>query len=259
MSELNKQLSNGKFIIGMVHLKPLPGSAKFQGNVDEIYQSAIKDAKALEDGGASAILIENHFDQPFLRNLTLEQLTTMAAVSREIKVSTKLPVGIDVAFNQFKGSLAIAKSVGADFVRIPVFVDRVDSLSGIYEPSCSEALKYRKQLDAENILILADIQVKETILINKGVSLEESAKLAERNGADAVIVTGTETGGETPVEAIIKVKKLVQIPVLVGSGVNSSNVSEQLKIANGAIVGSSLKSENNEVDQVKVQQLVNQI
>ena len=40
---------------------------------------------------------------------------------------------------------------------------------------------------------------------------------------------------------IERVKKVVSIPVIAGSGVKESNIREQFRIADGAIIGSSLK------------------
>jgi predicted TIM-barrel enzyme len=54
-------------------------------------------------------------------------------------------------------------------------------------------------------------------------------------------VTGTRIGAETPIEIIQRVKKVVKIPVIAGSGVNTNNIKTQMNIADGAIVGSSLK------------------
>ena len=40
---------------------------------------------------------------------------------------------------------------------------------------------------------------------------------------------------------IKRVKKVVNLPVIAGSGVKAENIDEQLHIADGAIIGSSLK------------------
>jgi predicted TIM-barrel enzyme len=78
------------------------------------------------------------------------------------------------------------------------------------------------------------------MLVND-MSIEESAKLAEASGADAVVVTGVLTGKPTSIEDIEQVKKVVTVPVYVGSGVSVKNIKDQLSIASGVIVGSSLK------------------
>ena len=73
------------------------------------------------------------------------------------------------------------------------------------------------------------------------VTIEKSAKNAADCFADAIIVTGSAIGEATPIEMIERAKKVVKIPVIAGSGVNAQNIDEQLHIADGAIIGSSLK------------------
>lgn len=90
-------------------------------------------------------------------------------------------------------------------------------------------------------MVLADIQVKHTNMLLPHVTIEKSAKNAVDCGADAVIVTGSAIGETTPIEMIERVKKVVKVPVVAGSGVNAQNIDAQLSIADGAIIGSSLK------------------
>ena len=49
-----------KRLIGVVHLKPLPGSPRFADTLDEILKPAVADARAYERGGADAIFIVHH-------------------------------------------------------------------------------------------------------------------------------------------------------------------------------------------------------
>ncbi|MBR4609304.1 MAG: hypothetical protein IKO38_02530, partial [Erysipelotrichaceae bacterium] len=65
MNRLREKLKNEKVIIGMVHLLPLPGSPKYEGDMDKIYEAGLKDLRALEKGGAGAIIIENFGDVPY--------------------------------------------------------------------------------------------------------------------------------------------------------------------------------------------------
>ena len=68
-----------------------------------------------------------------------------------------------------------------------------------------------------------------------------SACEAADSGADGIIVTGTQIGEETPIDLIKRVKQVVKLPVFAGSGVKAENIKEQMKVADGAIIGSSLK------------------
>lgn len=262
MNRFNEVFGNNKAIIGMVHLLPLPGSPNFHGDMERIYEQAIYDAKALEEGGVSALMVENFGDTPYPKKLSLEQSTALAAAAAVVKKNTKLPIGIDAAFCDYQSALACAKASGADFVRLAVFVDTVECFLGIFEPCCSEALRYRKQLQAEDIMIFADVQVKHTHMLLNNIDIVESAKVALSCGADGIIVTGVATGAETPIETVKRVKAGINCPVLIGSGVKAENIKEQMSIADGAIVGSSLKQNDivtNKVDVKKVIELMNKL
>lgn len=255
MMDVEEMLQKGKFLIGMVHLPPLPGSAGFRGDMKEIYDHALADAKALADNGIHALMVENFSDGPYAKKLTLEQAAALASVTAVVKRETGLPVGIDAAFCDYKAALAGAKAAMADFVRLAVFVDTVECFAGIIEPCCSYAVPYRKSIGGENIKIFADVQVKHTHMLLKDINITESAQVAQSCGADAIIVTGLATGEETPIETVRRVKGAVSCPVLIGSGLNDSNAKQQLSIADGAIVGSSLKTDGR-IDGAKVRELV---
>ena len=234
-----------KTVIGMVHCLSLPGTVGFKNNMDQIKKQAIEDAIILERAGCSAIMIENMGDGPLNYILDTEQTVALAVVAALVKEKVNIPIGIDAAFNDYKAALSIAKAIDADFVRIPVFVDTVMYYNGTIQPCAREAVLYRKKIYAENVKILADIQVKHTYMVNPNISIIDSAKQAVSCLADGIIVTGTSIGMETPIDIIKQVKEEVKIPVFAGSGVNEKNIKEQLNIADGAIVGSSLKENGN--------------
>ena len=89
--------------------------------------------------------------------------------------------------------------------------------------------------------MIADVQVKHAHMMLSHITVEQSAKEAVDNGADGIIVTGTQIGEETPLDLIKRVKNVVNVPVFAGSGVKAENIKEQMQIADGAIIGSSLK------------------
>src|SRR4051794_16028 len=55
----------GPGVVGMVHLRPLPGSPRFGGDVGAIVEAARRDALALAEGGVHAVMVENFGDVPF--------------------------------------------------------------------------------------------------------------------------------------------------------------------------------------------------
>lgn len=228
-------------LIGMVHCLPLPGTAGFKNNLKEVTKQAIEDAEKLQEAGFDAIMVENMGDAPFQTMMEIEQITALTMIATLIKEKINVPLGIDCAFSDYKSSLAIAKSVGADFVRIPVFTDTVIYANGLIYPCARDAILYRKKLHAENVLILADIQVKHTYMLNPNITLEQSAHEAEAAGADVIVVTGASTGQPADATLIARLRAVIKSPLIVGSGVSSKNVKEQLAHADGAVIGSSLK------------------
>lgn len=228
-------------VIGMVHCLPLPGTAGFDGDYSKIIEHAVADAITLEKAGVNAVIVENMGDTPFTALLSTAQIAALSAAAYAVRQNVDIPVGIDAAFNDCKASVSIAGIADADFVRIPVFVDTVVFTDGIINPVARECIDYRKQLGLNHVKILADVQVKHAHMLLPYITVEQSAKEAADNGADGIIVTGSVIGEETPLDMITRVKKAVNIPVLAGSGVNASNIKAQMEIADGAIIGSSLK------------------
>ena len=104
-----------------------------------------------------------------------------------------------------------------------------------------KCMEYRKAMGKEDIKVLADVQVKHAHMVLPYITVEQSAKEAVDSGADGIIVTGTQIGEETPMDLIKRVKNVVKVPVFAGSGVKAENIKDQLQIADGAIIGSSLK------------------
>jgi membrane complex biogenesis BtpA family protein len=243
MNGIREIISRGnKFVIGMVHCLPLPGTYGYGGCCGEIYAQAVYDAKTLEHCGVDAVKVENMGDAPFAEKLDKAQAAALTVAAAKVRDAVKIPVGVDAAFNDYETSISIAYAANCRFVRIPVFVDTVEFYGGVITPCARECVNFRKSLGAKDIMVLADIQVKHTNMLLPHVSIERSAKDAASCFADALIVTGSAIAEETPLETISRVKKVVNIPVIAGSGVTAANISEQLNIADGAIIGSSLKA-----------------
>lgn len=228
-------------IIGMVHLLALPGAPEYGGDVDEICQQALNDAQALAEGGVDALIVENFGDEPFvIGEPAAHDLALMAAITRDIQRLVTIPVGVNVQFNAWEAEIAIAYACRAEFIRVEVFVDYVVSAVGVVQPCAAQITRYRSALGGDSIQLWADVQTKYTRNIAPQ-PLAQSARDAEAARADALIVTGAATGSATPLEAVAEVKQVTSLPVLVGSGTTCDNVSAVLKVADGAIVGSTFK------------------
>jgi membrane complex biogenesis BtpA family protein len=203
-------------------------------------------------------LVENEYDRPHQVEASPETIASMTRVARELTGATRQAIiGAEILLNDPMASLAVAHASGARFIRTDYFVDPMarPEYGGLMKIDPEGLLSYRARIGAENVLILADIQVKYARMLEER-SLKESARLAERYRADAIIVTGRVTG-EPPGRAELEAASsgASGCPVLIGSGLDEVNARELLQFADGAIVGSSLKT-GDYIDSQKVKALM---
>jgi membrane complex biogenesis BtpA family protein len=232
-----------KTIIGVIHLPALPGYPQSQG-LDHAIAKALKDLAALEAGGADGVLVENEYDRPHTVLSPAETTACMTRVAREVVAAAKRSVvGVEILLNDPEASLAVAKASGARFIRTDYFVDPMTrpEHGGAMRIDPRAVMAFRERIGAGDVLLLADIQVKYAhMLVERG--LDESARLAREHGADAVIVSGAATGDPPDPAAVALAKRGAgDMPVLVGSGLDAANAPALLGVADGAIVGTSLK------------------
>ncbi|MFO7893717.1 MAG: BtpA/SgcQ family protein [Longimicrobiales bacterium] len=226
-------------VIGMVHLPPLPGAPAWGGSMDAVLHRATADARALHDGGVDALLVENYGDAPFHKTVGPETVAALTAAVLAVRDVTDRPVGVNALRNDATAALAVAAATGARFIRINVHTGGMHTDQGWIEGRAGETLRLRSRL-APGVAILADVMVKHATP-PPGLTLEEAARdAAVRGRADALIVSGAATGQATALEDVRTVAGLVDVPVLVGSGVTAATARAALEVAAGAIVGSAL-------------------
>jgi len=227
-------------IIGMVHLLPLPGSPRARA-MQEIRAAAISDARTLARGGVDAILVENYGDAPFTAGTVEPQvIAVMAVIAAEVRAASGLPLGINVLRNDAHSALAVAVASGASFIRVNVHVGAAETDQGHIDGKAFDTLRYRKALEAD-VAIFADVFVKHARPADRIDVATAARDPAYRGGADALLVTGPETGSAPAAERLAEVKRAVpDRPVIVASGLTPGNAAGFLG-ADGYIIGSALE------------------
>jgi membrane complex biogenesis BtpA family protein len=260
---LREILGVNKPVIGVVHLRPLPGAPRYDGTpVADIYADAVRDARALADGGVDGVMIENASDMPFARpeDIGPETVAAMTAATLEIRAAVDKPLGITCVANGVIPGLAIAKASGARWVRANQWVNAYIANEGFLNGPAPQALRYRAAIGAADVKILADVHVKfGAHAITADRTITEQATDAEWFDADVLIATGTRTGSPTQPSEVQEVRSGTQLPVLVGSGLDPDQVQSLFEVADGAIVGQWLKVDGrwwNPVDPARVEQLM---
>lgn len=255
-----------KPIIGMIHLKPLPGAPHYKGeSLDEVIDYALKEVQTYKEGGVDGLIVENGWDLPFAKpeDIGHETSAAMAYVTKPIIEESNLPVGINVLANGAIPALAVARATGAPFIRVNQWVNAYVANEGVIEGASAKALRYRSKIKGDNIKIFADVHVKHgshSIVADR--SLKDLTHDTEFFDADVLIATGSRTGDETDLSEIKGIKEHTDLPVITGSGSNADNIKDILSEAEATIVGSWLKEDGcwwKPVDLERVKLLMEQV
>jgi uncharacterized protein len=139
-------------------------------------------------------------------------------------------------------SLAVAKAVEASFIRSNQWANAYVANEGIVEGAAAHALRFRSAIHGHEIRVFADVHVKHgshAIVADRDIA--ELTRDVEAFDADVLIATGQRTGDPTQEQEVTAIKKAATKEVLVGSGLTADNAAELIAVADGAIVGSSMK------------------
>ena len=188
---------SGCALIGMVHLRPLPGSPGYAGDLPSILDAALRDAEALLAGGCDALLVENMGDVPYLKGAVHPATAATMAVATDRVVGLGAPVGLQILAGANRQALGVAAATGARFVRVEAFAYAHVADEGWIDACAGPLLRDRRGLQAD-VAIWADVQKKHAAhAVTADVGLSDLARGHAFCGADALIVTGTATGQAT--------------------------------------------------------------
>jgi len=258
--DLNQIFQTKNPIIGVVHLLPLPTSARWGGSLKAVIERAEQEATALAAGGIDGIIVENFFDAPFTKDqVNPAVISAMTLIVDRLMNLVVVPVGINLLRNDAKGALAIASCVNAQFIRVNVLNGIMATDQGLIEGNAHEILRFRRELGSD-IAIFADVLVKHARPLGTPNLTTAVQDTIERSLADAVILSGWATGSPPTLEDLeLATAAAKGTPVLIGSGANWDNIGQLMQAADGAIVASSLKRRgiiNETIDPIRVAQFI---
>jgi len=138
-------------------------------------------------------------------------------------------------------TLAIAVAAGARFIRVCLLTGARVWDTGELDHGCAARLiRKRKELGAEHIKILADVDKKHSVAF-PGIDLATHIEWTEFYLADALIISGKMTGSAPDLDKVKQARQLARRPILLGSGATEDRIVDFLKYADGAIVGTYFK------------------
>ena len=257
----NDLFPNKKPLIGCIHLLSLPGSPEYSGEMKNILKQALIETEIFKSHKVDGLIIENFRDMPFYPDqVPVETVAAMTVVTNEIKKVFKGPIGVNVLRNDAKAAMAISSACKVQFIRVNVHIGTAVTDQGIIEGRAYETLRLRKSLNSD-VLIFADVAVKHASPLGNRSIMDETKDLTERGLADAIIVTGSHTGGEASPKEINIIKQNTALPVIIGSGITPDNLNKYFSLVDGFIVGSFFKSDGiakNLVEKSRVKRFMEQ-
>jgi membrane complex biogenesis BtpA family protein len=232
--------------IAMVHLGALPGAPLHDrdAGIAGIVAAARHDLLALQAAGFDAVMFGNENDRPYEFRVDTASTATMAYVIGQLRAEITVPFGVNVLWDPLS-SVALAAATGAAFVR-EIFTGSYASDMGPWTPDAGAAMRYRDRLGRQDLALLYNVSAEFAYSLDQR-SLPDRARSAVFSSIpDAILVSGAITGEAAALSELEAVKRVLPTtPVLANTGVKHATVADVLAIADGCIVGSSLKVDGN--------------
>ena len=237
---------DGKPVIGMVHLGALPGSPLYdrERGIAKLVEAAAKDLAALQAAEFDAVMFGNENDRPYEFEVDRASTATMAYVIGQLRSKIAVPFGVNVLWDPMS-SIALAAATGADFVR-EIFTGTYASDMGPWTPDAGKAMRYRDRLGRGDLVMLYNVSAEFAYSLDRRPLPDRARSAVFSSIPDAVLVSGQITGEAAAISDLEAVKAVLPgTPVLANTGVKHETVADVLKVADGCIVGSSLKVDGN--------------
>lgn len=228
-------------LVGVVGFPGLPGSLSHTGHTfEEMEARAVADARAYQEAGFEAIMIQNVADKPVAPRVGPETTAWMGALGRSVRRAVAIPLGVCVLKSDGPAAVAIAQAIGGQFVRVKVWVGAMVGAEGLVSGSALETLEFRRRIGAGNVTVFADVLDRTGVPLGN-VGLEETAHEAVWHGcAEGLVVTGKSEAESF--DWLTRAKKASpSVPIWVGGSVTVANMAEMLSRCDGAIVATAAK------------------
>jgi membrane complex biogenesis BtpA family protein len=245
-AKFKRVFGDGKPVIAMVHFGALPGSPLHDADrgLDGLTDGVSKDLDALQKAGFDAVMFGNENDRPYEFSVDTASTATMAYVIGRVREKITVPFGVNVLWDPMS-SVALAAATGASFVR-EIFTGTYASDMGPWTPDAGKAMRYRDRLNRSDMALLYNVSAEFAWSLDRRPLPDRARSAVFSSIPDAILVSGQITGEAAALSDLEAVKKVLpDTPVLANTGVKHATVADVLKIADGCIVGSSLKVDGN--------------
>lgn len=263
MKWIKDVFKTSKPIIAMCHFRALPGDPYYDpdGGMEKLVDLARKEMLALQNGGVDAIMFSNEFSLPYLTKVKPETPIAMARIIGELLSEIKVPFGVNVLWDA-GASIDLAAATGAKFIR-EIITGAYASDFGIWNTNVGETIRHKTYIGQKDLKLLFNIVPEAACYLGNRNIVDIAISTVFNNRPDVLCVSGLTAGIATDTSILEKVKNAVpDTPVFANTGCNIQNVEQQLKIADGAVVGTTFKKDGifeNFIDQSRVEAFMEKV
>jgi membrane complex biogenesis BtpA family protein len=191
----------------------------------------------------------NENDRPYEFAVDAASTATMAFVIGRLRGEISVPFGVNVLWDPMS-TVALAAATGAGFVR-EIFTGTYASDMGPWTPDAGKAMRYRDRLGRRDLAMLYNVSAEFADSLDRRPLPDRARSAVFSSVPDAVLVSGQITGEAAALSDLEAVKAMLPgTPVMANTGVKHETVAEVLRIADGCVVGSSLKVDGDTWKQV---------
>ncbi len=259
MDALERIFGTIKPVVAMLHFPGLPGRPlhDIAAGQAKSLDSLGRDLAVLQEAGVDGLLFCNEADFPYQLTVGAEIPSAMAATIGALRRDIRVPFGVNILWDAI-ASLALARATGASFVR-EVLTGVYESDLGMIEPKIGEIAGYRTMIGAAGVALFDNILPEFASAIGtRGVA--DRARGAAFLGMDAILISGPAAGVPFAMSDLRAAKEAIpSTPVMANTGVRAERMDEIFAVADGAIVGTSLKVDGvtwNPVDRDRAMRLM---
>jgi membrane complex biogenesis BtpA family protein len=226
----------------MAHIPALPGTPLYADSegVRGLARQVKRDVAVLVDAGFDAIMFCNENDRPYALHADLVSAAVMARVVHEC-APDNVPFGVDYLWDA-ECALGVAIATEARFIR-EVATGVWESDMGLWSPDAAALLRHRRALGAEQVAIFMNVTPEFASSGGRRSPTEVARSVAVSSLPDVILISGPMAGAEPSLSLLSEVRGAVppEVPVLLNTGARADNIVDFLRVADGCIVGSSLK------------------
>ncbi|MFI5285565.1 MAG: BtpA/SgcQ family protein [Candidatus Dormibacteria bacterium] len=238
---LEQRFGTPKPVIAMLHFPGLPGRPRHNRELGRSHLVDVvgRDLETLQEAGVDGVLFCNENDIPYQLVVGPEIPAAMAAVIGELRASVRVPFGVNILWDA-QASIAVARATGASFVR-EVLTGVYESDLGVIAPAIGDLAGYRTAIGADDVAFFDNIAPEFSSVLGTR-SIADRARSAVFLGVDAILISGPAAGAPFVMSDLRTAKAAVpEIPVFANTGVSADRLEEIFAVADGVIVGTSLK------------------